>query len=103
MSKKRRQELKRLYGELFEQISAVLFAADPIGIKFESNTDEYDPEAGTIIPRLRECCSAEDARRVVYEEFVGWFGADIAGPEQTYEQPAREIWQLWQRTVGGKA
>ena len=43
---------------------------DPVGINFESNTDEYEPEVGTILPQLRSCKSADDVRRMVDREFV---------------------------------
>src|SRR5271165_501808 len=92
-----RRQLKSEYGELFDAISALLFRADPIGISFDNeNTDEYDPEVGTILPRLKNCASADDVLRVVYEEFVRWFdGEDTAGPRERYQPIATEIWQLW--------
>jgi hypothetical protein len=33
----------------------------------------------------------------VHQEFVWWFGADTAGPQEHYAQIASEIWQLWER------
>jgi hypothetical protein len=92
-----RRQLKAEYGQLFDSVSALLFRHDPIGVAFDNeNTDEYDPEAGTILPRLRGCESLADALRVVHQEFVRWFDADIAGPEEGYATIASEIWQLWQ-------
>jgi hypothetical protein len=35
--------------------SELLFRHDPVGINFEVNTDEYEPKAGTILPRLHAC------------------------------------------------
>ncbi|MCE9560850.1 MAG: hypothetical protein K8U57_02235 [Planctomycetes bacterium] len=78
------------------QVSAVMFAADPIGINFGSNTDEYDPEASTIIPRLRVCHSSQDVQAVVHEEFVAWFDLEPDEPVEKYAGPAEEIWGLWQ-------
>jgi hypothetical protein len=93
-----RRSLKAEYGELFDAIAGLLFRADPIGISFENEKlDEYAPEAGTILPRLKACASADDVLRVVHEEFVRWFGADNAGPRELYEPIAAEIWQLWQQ------
>ncbi len=70
-----RRALKAEYGELFDAVSCLLFRADPIGISFDDeNLDEYDPEAGTILPRLKTCEAADDVLRVVHEEFVRWFG-----------------------------
>jgi hypothetical protein len=74
-----RRHLKKEYGELFESIANLLFNADPIGINFEINTDEYNPEVGTILPRLRSCRCADDVLQVTHEEFTRWFGADTAG------------------------
>ncbi|MGC2450561.1 MAG: hypothetical protein WA477_23120 [Candidatus Sulfotelmatobacter sp.] len=92
-----RRRLKAEYGELFDAISALLFRADPIGISFDNeNLNEYDPEAGTILPRLNTCKSADDVLGVVHEEFVRWFDADNAGPKEGYVQVAEQIWQLWQ-------
>ena len=45
--------LKLQFGALFDELSAALFAADPVGINSGGNTHEYDSQAGTIIPRLR--------------------------------------------------
>ena len=94
---KERRKLKGDYKVLFEEVSAILFRHDPISLDFETNIDEYDPEARTILPRLRSCNSAADVARVVHEEFVRWFEPDIAGPLARYTEPASEIWALWQR------
>jgi hypothetical protein len=93
---KERRELRAEYGELFDAVSALLFRHDPIGIAFDNeNADEYGPETGTILPRLRACDSASDVLSVVYEEFVRWFDAGNAGPQERYTEIASEIWQLW--------
>ena len=68
---------------------------EEVGINFETNTDEYEPEVGTILPRLQSCGPASDVARVVHEEFVRWFGTDTAGPISRYESVASEIRQLW--------
>ena len=49
-----RDALKRQYGKLFAAMSEALFEADPLGINFEINTDEYEPEVETnhSTPRL---------------------------------------------------
>ncbi len=93
----RRRALKQAYRGLFEEVSGLLFRLDPIGINFGSNTDEYDPEAGSILPRLHGAECEADVRRIVHEEFVHWFGPDTAGPEEQYAEAAREIWSAWGR------
>src|SRR5277367_2993449 len=87
--------IKRKYEELFSAVSAALFEDDPIGINFKSNTDEYEPEAGTIIPRLHSANSAEDVESILYEEFNRWFGAGDAGLKSRYESVSRRIWEMW--------
>jgi hypothetical protein len=91
-----RRRLKAEYGKLFEDTAAILFRLDPIGINFENNEDEYEPEAGTILPRLRSCQCVDDVLQVVHEEFVRWFDAGTTGPREHYREIASEIWQLWQ-------
>jgi len=87
--------IKREYGTLFGSISYALFEADPIGINFDHNTDEYEPEAGTIIPRLDSAKSAEDVQTIVYEEFCTWFSPIDAGPREKYASVSAKIWDLW--------
>lgn len=91
-----RRRVKTEYGTLFDSVSALLYRHDPMGINFEENTDEYDLEAETILPRLQRCHELEDVRDAVYSEFVRWFDAGTAGPPEHYKQIDSEIWQLWQ-------
>ncbi len=95
-----RRRLKTEYGDLYDSTAALLFRHDPIAITLGNINimDEYEPEVGTILPRLRTCHSADDVCRIVHEEFVRWFSASIAGPQERYGQIAREIWDVWQRT-----
>ena len=91
-----RRRLRAEYGELFDSTAALLFRHDPIGINFEENTDEYEVEVETILPRLRDCDSGDDVLQVVHEEFVRWFDSGTAGPREHYQKIASEIWRLWQ-------
>ena len=85
-----------MYKELFAEVAAILYELDPL---FDSiaPTDEYEPEARTILPRLRSCSSVGDARRAIHEEFVQWFGPDNAGSESDYQEAAERLWAAWQR------
>lgn len=96
-NKAHREELKSQYGALFENISAALFRNDPMGINFETNTDEYEPEVGTILPRLRTCKSEQDVLNVVYEEFTKWFDPASVGPKEHYTNVSAEIWAIWNK------
>ena len=90
-----RAAIRARFGPLFDEVAALLFRADPVGVNFETNTDEYEPEVGTILPRLEGCTSSSDVVRVVHEEFVRWFGVDTAGPLSRYERLATDLWELW--------
>ena len=90
-----RKLLKQQYGALFERVSAILFEADPIGINFESNTDEYEPEVGTILPRLKDASTAQNVENIIYEEFCRWFGTENVGPREQYLPIAAKVWEAW--------
>ena len=81
----------------FAAVSKAMFERDPIGINFNDNTDEYDAEAGTVIPRLSACRSTEDVAQVLLEEFPSWFGAETAGDLPAYRALAADIWLLQRR------
>jgi hypothetical protein len=87
----RRAELRRQFGTLYEFLSALLFEVDPAGINFETNTDEYEPEVGTVLPRLRNTQTVQEVQVIVHEEFVRWFGVATAGPVERYAAIARRI------------
>jgi hypothetical protein len=82
--KRERAALRQRYGTLFDKIAAILFEADPMGINFETNTDEYEPEAETILLRLGQADTADDVARIVHEEFVRWFSVDDAGAAEAW-------------------
>jgi hypothetical protein len=83
--------------ELVAVVEALLFRHDPIGINFETNTDEYEPEAETIVLRLPAADNETDALKIIYGTFVEWFDDQIAGPNERYHPIAEAIWALWIR------
>jgi broad specificity phosphatase PhoE len=98
----RQAALKETHGVLYSEVSRLILTADPVHlIAIGAPDDEYDPEISTILPRLREAKSQNDVHRIVHEEFVHWFGADIAGPSETYAAVSQEIWNVWQQSGGG--
>jgi hypothetical protein len=97
-TKEERHKLKKEYGDLLEKVSKVLFEEDPVALDFGDNADEYDTEASTILPRLRNCHSAADTRNVIYEVFCRWFDAPTAGPIERYTRASERIWQLWKES-----
>lgn len=96
-AKARRVEATADARELVDAVSQVLFRADPVGINFETNTDEYVAEAETIVIALPEATSPQDVQALAHECFVEWFDPELAGPPIRYRDVAEEIWDLWQR------
>jgi hypothetical protein len=90
-----RQLLRSTYGTLFDDIASILFEEDPIGINFETNKDEYEPEVGTILPRLANARSVDDVERILHEEFCRWFDNVDVGPKERYRFAAQKVWLLW--------
>ena len=90
--RKRREAVRRQYTDLFDEIEAILFRHDPIGINFEVNPDEYEPEVGTILLRAINATSVEETFRIVHEEFIRWFGSDIAGGPDRYTRIADDVY-----------
>lgn len=93
--RRERLVLKEKYGDLFAAVSEALFKADLQGINFGTNTDEYEAEAGTIIPRLGQANNQQDVVAIVHEEFCRWFGPEDAAARRSYEPVAKQIWEAW--------
>ena len=92
--RQKRAALRPAYGKLYEQVSQALFEADPGGINFGDNTDEYEPEVDTILPRLADCTGPDDVQKVLHEEFGRWLGVDDAGPIEDHAALAVTVWGL---------
>lgn len=95
MSRHREQLIPRLrYLSLHRGLTELLYRHDPVGLAaVGAPKDEYEPEVGTIIPRLKDANGPDDVRRIVHQEFLRWFGAEEqAGPESAYRDIAQEIW-----------
>ena len=94
--RKQSQSLRAAYGSLYANVSRLLREADPMGlIAMGAPDDEYDPEVSTILPRLREAKAAVDVQRIVHEEFVRWFGADLVGPLTNCADIAEKMRGTW--------
>jgi hypothetical protein len=91
----KRPAVKAEFGRLFQEVSEILFRYDPMHINYGSNTDEYEPEVGTILPRLKECRSAHDVQAIVFDEFGRWFG--LPGEQERYRVPSEGIWLAWRQ------
>jgi hypothetical protein len=71
MNREEREAVRAADPALFQVIEQILFHADPIGINFETNTDEYESEVATIIPRLERCTSEQDVLVAFTRSFNG--------------------------------
>ena len=100
-AKARRMEATANARQLVVAVSKVLFRADPVGLNFETNTDEYVAEAETIVIALPEATSPQDVQALTHGCFVEWFDPELAGPPTQYTKVAEEIWDLWQRHRNG--
>jgi len=87
--------MKAKYGLLYTTVTTLLFEADPVGINFGDNTDEYDPETSSILPRLASAETVDDTQAIVHEEFCRWFSPEDAGSRDSYREVSRKIWDAW--------
>jgi hypothetical protein len=98
-----RRGLREQYDGLFAFVRDVVNRHDPVGIAY--TPDEYEPEVGTILPRLGEAADVDALQRIIHEEFCVWFssgdgsregkiadGEATAGPLSRYRGIAEEIW-----------
>ena len=91
-----RERLKREHPRLFWELALALARRDPIGlVGVGAPDDEYEPEVGTILPRLGTVPSEGEVLDVVHEEFVRWFGPEVAGPRERYAGGASEVRRVW--------
>lgn len=86
---------KKLYLQLFAKVADIFFRHDPIGINFDTNTDEYHPEVGTVLAKLPHSTTKEEAQKMVHGEFQRWFTPDLAGPLERYRLLTDELWAHW--------
>lgn len=77
-------------------VTEVLRLRDPLRLISPQgeNFDEYDGEAVRIASRLRTCTSVDDCRHMVWTVFVDQFDATTAGPEESWQELAEDIWRV---------
>jgi hypothetical protein len=92
-----RRRLKTEYRDLFVDLTAFFFEVDPMGINFEVNPDEYEPEVGTILPRVFDTEAATEIVPIIREEFERWFGQGIRVELASYEEIAEGVLEILKR------
>jgi hypothetical protein len=59
------------YQDLHRALTQLMYRHDPLKLAAAgAPKDEYAPEVGSIIPRLKDANTPDDVRRIVHEEFV---------------------------------
>lgn len=87
-----RQRLRRRYKTVYDDLTRILFAHDPIGVAYVP--DEYEPEVSRILARAKDVRSESDLTAVIHSVFVEMFGSSTAGDRGKYGPIARELWPL---------
>jgi hypothetical protein len=88
-----RNALRRQYAGLYEEVESILFRHDPVGINFEENADEYDPEVSAILPKILSAQSPDEVQQIVRDEFEHWFGPDTTFREESFEPIGAEVFE----------
>lgn len=81
--------------DLVTDLASMLFVADPIGLDSGTNTDEYLPEAETVVIGLPPTAGPDDVLTLLHTTFVTLFDSDIAGPRNRHTELAGRIWKHW--------
>lgn len=86
---------KKYHGDVRrDQIAKVFFEVDPVGLNFDTNTDEYDYEAMLLLESLGNCILDVDTLTTeISDVFCRAFGRDVATPA-SYRRCAEEIIRL---------
>jgi hypothetical protein len=98
-AKRRRVELTAGSRDLVEKVAGLLFADDPMGIAFGSNSDEYTAEAEVIVIGLPGAADVGDVVALAHQTFVQWFSAEDAGRASgtrgSLATSGRRGWSIW--------
>lgn len=84
--------LKEEHKEAFLQVRQVVNSIDPIGLIDWCGPEEYDSEVSEILPKLRECETAEEIRTMVIEVFTKWF--DDPGSMDNYSNVGFDLMNI---------
>lgn len=61
-------------------------------MSFSAPKDEYDPEIGEIIIKLKSCLDESETTEMVFEVFKKWFGN--VGDYSLYQPIGQQLFQL---------
>ena len=105
-AREKKQQIKHLYGKLYGDLTDLFCRYDPMGlVNMGAPENEYEPEVQAVLPRLKEACSMNDLRYILYEEFTTMFSV-VNGPaprhvlsersKEKLDMATEETWRLWQ-------
>lgn len=102
-SRRKCERLKREYRLLFGELARVRARRDPTGlVGMGVPDDEYEPEAGTILPRLGTVSSEGEALDVVHKEFVGSVPRRWRARRRHMRRPLPRFGESGEAANGGK-
>ena len=94
----RRVQVNRIVDkDTFEEVCAILYKHDPIGLNFGDNSDEYQYEADYVVLRFREAENTKELAIIIKEVFANQFDQKLANNKhalETYDPIASEVWTL---------
>lgn len=97
-----RERLKARHEPLFRELVAYFYRMDPMQRRLGSNRDQYEPEVGTILPRVFDLDSAGPVARVVEEEIHRWWKDGIRSEHVSYDDLATGILEIMERHGKGR-
>src|SRR5262245_61945824 len=92
-----RSRLKAEHEDLFDDLAAYFLDADPMERNLGSYGDEYEPEVGTILPRVRGLDSVAPIAAVLRQELARWWNRDIRSDGPSYEEMAAGVLTILER------
>ncbi len=96
-AREKKQQIKHLYGKLYGDLTDLFCRYDPMGlVNMGAPENEYEPEVQAVLPRLKEACSMNDLRYILYEEFTTQFSVVTERSKEKLDMATEEIWKLWQ-------
>lgn len=82
---------------LVQEVSSILFECDPMCLDFETNTDEYDFVADTVVLLLKDKETVDDVIEAVISSIKCWFSRDLSNykTNDKFISMSQRIWAAW--------
>ena len=101
MKKPEKKALRQKFDELRSIVDLAVRREDPMGLlATNAPLNEYDPEVGTILPKLKTALSEEHLAEIIGREFSKWFGEDFSRKDSSIKNMAHEIWDKYHASKG---